>query len=303
MITQTDANLTPMPLQLYQTKGTGLVYSVPAVVPDSDYCWCRYACKYTLPVFAGETDLTNDKSDLRFIRYGTTDTVTMKLYKEGTEVATLDDNTYGVYSDFGSQFNSEFKGFLINWKLVYAAFGSGEYQVITTAVWIGTTYTINSSYYQLEAWDEELADGTVRIETRQNGLIENNPIDYTSMNWYGQIRVYGEFRKGTPELVTSNYQSSDRAFKQVQDAIHNTYSLELFKMTGTERDTFINEMLLANSLTFTDYSLANDDKWKQVDVYPESIERLVTNIDRPGSHGMFRFKEKVRSTIKRNFSF
>lgn len=303
MITLSPVGSLPMPLQLFQTMVQGKTYSAPTVPVTTDFCWCGSVCTYVLPVFSGATDLKNDHTPVIYRRYSSSDTVTMKLYKDGALQATLTDNTYGVFYDFGSLFNANLKGYSINWSLAQAAFGTGTYQIITTCVWFGTTYTKNSSYFYLMPYNERAASGTVRMRGLQNGTTLNDPIDFAGCNWQTEIRVWGKFGDKQPEFVTDNYIAGDRARKQIQDQITNTFTLELLKMTGDEKDTFINQTLLGNNIWITDYDLKNDDRYKIIEVYPDSIEKLTYNSGRPGSSGKFKFKEKIQDTLKRNSSF
>jgi hypothetical protein len=60
-------------------------------------------CCDCLGVFGGGSeDYQNDKSTFFYRRSQASDTITLKLKKDGTEVATITDNTYGTLYDFGT---------------------------------------------------------------------------------------------------------------------------------------------------------------------------------------------------------
>lgn len=301
-ITTVVADSSQMPLELYQTQIQATSYAPPVEITSGDWCWCNYVCKAILPAFSGDTDLTNDKKDFLYARITPADTIVMKLYKEGVLKATLTNDTYGTFYDFGDLTNGNLKGYLLDWGLVHTAFGSGDYQLITTLTVFSNAITIESSYFRLMPYNEQAANRTVRIESYQNGLIESG-MDFTGCNWYGQVRVRGHFGNKQPDFVTDNYLSSDRERKQIQDSITNTYTLEILGMSYDEKETFIYQTLLANRLFLTDYSIPNDDKYRKKEVYPDSIEKLTYNKDRPGSHSVIKIRDKKENIIKRNSSF
>lgn len=276
---------------------------LPTVIDKGDFCWCSYICKTTALVFAGDSDLNSDKSSFLFRRVDEGDSLTMTLWKEGEQVADLNNDDYGIFYDFGDLVNDLLSGYQLDWKAVYDAFGGGQFQVKASYTLLSQTFTFESILYNLMVYNELAAHKTVRIETWQNGFIESDPIDFSLVNWYSQYRIYGHFGNRQPAFETENYLDSDRNTLQIQDKITDTYTLNLPSLSMEEKDQIIYRELLANRIRITDYNVDNEDKYRQIEVYPSDIEKVTYRINRPGSSMVLKFKAKTDNNLKRNITF
>lgn len=300
MITETTDNTREMPFEILAEQIISQVVTVPTEIDKGDFCWCRYSCAPVNLAFAGDNDLKSDQSSFLFKRIGASDTLIMGLEKDGVQVDALTDNTYGTFYDFGDLLNPLLSGYLLDWSLVYAAFGGGKYRIVSTLTIFTVNFTYNSVYYQLMAWNEIAADGTVRIESWQNGSIQSNPIDFTGLNWYSQYRIKGDFGNRQPEFITDNYLDSQRNIRQIQDQIQDTYKLELLNLSMEEKELILYRDFLANRLRFTDYNISNEDKYRPIEAYPESIEDVKYRIGQPGSSLIVKFRANPENQLKRN---
>lgn len=273
---------------------------VPEVVDKGNFCWCNYNCAPRLRVFAGDTTRENDNSSFLFYRIGAADTVAMTLWKEGAQVATLTNNNYGTFYDFGSLANNNLKGYRVNWKLVYNAFGGGAYKVKAASVLLGTTINFESANLVLTWYNELAANKTVRIETYQNGYTESSPIDFTGVNWYSQIRLPGNMKDKQPQFTTDNYKDTLRNKIQIQDSIANTYTLELISMSDDMKDVVITDVLLSNRIIITDYTIDNNDRYKAIELYPSEIAQVGYHVNKPDCFAVIKFTDKKENIIKRN---
>lgn len=281
-------------------KSTAEVVNIPLVIDKGDFCWCKYYCLNYSYAFAGNDNKTNDKSSFIFRRISPSDTVTMKLFKNGVETVTLVDNTYGTFYNFGSLANADLKGYLIDWGLVQTALGSGDYQFKATSVLLGTTIEYESIIFKVIPYNEAAADNTVRIESYQNGKVDRSPFDFTGVNWYSQYRLYGNMRNKQPEFTTNSFQDSTRTTKQNQSTITNTYDLVLPDLDENLKDTFVEEVMLANDIIITDYNIDNNDRYEPIPVYPKDIDSLDYHVGKPNANLVIKFSDKKPNIIKRN---
>ena len=266
-------------------------------------CTCVCNCDPFYRVFAdvGGEWWKNDISSFLFKRVTSSDTITMELWKNGVFAASLNDNTYGTYYNFGDLYNTDYKGYKLEWEEVFNAFGFGEYQIKTQTVSLGDTITNDSVVYECIQYTDALADGTVRIETYQNGYIMSSDFDYSNMNWYQSYRIEGFFGHKTPNFETDNYQNSARDITQIQDKITNTYSLETRMLPSNLLNAITYDGLLANRILITDSNLCNFERYKRLEVYPDSIEDFTTFEFNRNATAKFKFTDKRQNIIKRNF--
>lgn len=269
-----------------------------------DECSCICGCEPYQRVFAkpGEEWWKNDKRQFIAKRITASDTVTFQLYKNDVLVGTLNNSTYGTFYDFGTWTNQpDYKGFQLEFEKVFNLLGYGVYKVVTTVVSLGDTFTSTSLEYECIEYSDLLANGTVLIETYQNGYIMRNDFDYTGMNWYQSYRIEGFFGYKEPRFETDNYQNSARDITQIQDKITNVYTLETKMLPSILMNALLYDALLANQILITDYNLCNFERYKRLSVYTESIEDFTTFELNPHAVSRFKFLEKRQDIIKRNF--
>src|SRR5690606_20071463 len=254
MLTTTFANNRPANFNILAQS---LVCEPVTTIEQRDYgnfCWCAVTCAPYLPVFSGDTFKENDRTDFIFYRYRPSDSVFMYLDKDGVQVDTLDDATLGEFKDFGSLFNPNLIGYIIDWKKVFDLHGTGLFKVRTVSILLGVEIIEESVNFKLMPYNELAADLTFRLETWREGYIENSLLDFSGMTWYGQIRLWGTMKNKQPEFTTTNYKDTLRIKKQIQDQVINSYELEFHQLTDNTKDTIVYQSILANRLRVTDYS-------------------------------------------------
>ncbi len=268
-----------------------------------DSCACECGCVPCTKVFGSNTTdwWKNDIQPFLFKRVTASDTITMQLYRNGVLIGTLNSTTYGIYYDFGSLPNADYKGFHLEWKKVFLALGYGEYQVKTTIVSLGDTIIKESLVFECMEFSDARADGTVRIETYQNGYIMSSDFDYTGMNWYQSYRIEGMFGYKKPEYETTNYQNGARDITQIQDKIINIYTLETETLLPAPLLNAITyDGLLANRILITDHNICNFERYMRLEVYTDSIPNFDTFKQNPNGAAVFKFTDKRQNIIKRN---
>ena len=286
-----------------KVKGESLPEITEAAI--NDFCYCEVECEYVANVFAevGGEDYKNDKSQFLFRRFVASDTVAIELYKDGIKVADLNDNTYGTfYNGFASGTAEQqlYVGFLLEWEDVYNLLGAGEYQIKSQLSIIGIASTFESELYQLMGYSDEAADGTVKIETIQNGNIISSIFDFTGLDWNQSVRIRGSFVEDGEEFEKIIYKTQEYRQEQVQDKIVENWSLRADLIPRSVSEFLTKNAVLSNSFNVTDYNLLNEKILRKIEVYPESIEKTPIT-DNRNSNYVIKFTSRNDNIIKRNF--
>ena len=147
----------------------------------------------------------------------------------------------------------------------------------------------------------EGADNTVKIISYQNGYIENNPFDFTNLNWYQEIRINGKFWNKQSEYITDSYLSSNRTITQIQDSIKNTYELNTEFLTDSLSKFLIENKVLANEIFITDYNLCNTTDYCKIPVAVEEISESLELSYFSGRAHTILFTDRQQNIRKRNY--
>lgn len=225
-------------------------------------------CGFRLPVFANLDDqndeITNDFSSFITFFSSVVTSATAVLIKNGSEEIPIS----SVGQDFSLGFfqntlNQKPFGVRIDWFAVLAGFGSGCYQIRVRGVF-GTTNIDRFSFkYNLQPFDEERADNTVRFHYFLNGFVgdpenEQNRRDFQRVNWENQLRVpFSIFGKDNSD-VENEFVRYQTGVKFPTTQIRKTkYVLNIGRI-WFELHRFIQfDVLMGDNLTITDYNLNN----------------------------------------------
>lgn len=307
MITQQLPNTSPMSIiSAGSAKVSAASIPKPVVQLVSDVDLCNVACdqgQYIEYVFAevGGTsfDFKNDFSSFLFRKSISTDTIEIKLFKNDVELAVISDNTYGLFFPTFTE-QPLYVGFTLDFRKVIELEGPAQYQVITTATIIGNVQVIESQLFTLIAFDTIAANGTVRLDTIQNGNILRG-LDYTGLNWPQSFRVEGFFGNKQREFITDNYTTqAGRTKRQIIDKIVLSYELRIDFIPSLISKQIADEQLLANIITINDYNTPNAEIYRSLEVYPDEIE--TTNFENNvNSKYLIKFTDKHDDLLKQNF--
>lgn len=240
-----------------------------------DYVQCGVYEEYVFGCPGGEF-WQQDKSDFLFRKLIATDTIDFELIKNGVKVADLNDNTYGTYfSTFpsGTEDQQLYTGYLLDWSEVYDNHGGGKYVFRAKTTILGVPNDVDSRVFNLVKYSDVLADGTVRIETTQNGNIFGNQFDFTGLNWYQSVRIPGRFGNPSPVLETRSYTTSTHKRRQIKDTMSREWSLITKKIGWSVAEKLVYNKLIANQILITDYNIDSESIWRRVAVRPESIDK------------------------------
>jgi len=243
-------------------------------------------CCFVLPVLAEtiySNDLYNDFTSAIFFWNTSFTTAVLKLqkYENGAwgDVATLSGSTYGTAYAFGfwyNMYNQNAIGYKLQWKLVLAALGEGNYRFkCSSTPLFGAAEQIKYSFeYCLKAYTPYRADGTVRIDWKLNGNlgdIEDDTLkrDFGTLDWLNSIRLsdsmFGFDKSPTHEKEYVKYQNGN--MKWLNDSQVEEYILKTGRFPN-ELHRFIKlDILQADEIKVTDYNIDNPTK---------HMERLVS---------------------------
>jgi len=255
-------------------KQVRVMQGAAEVTIASDFCKCNYACEYVEKAFAGDNYRTNDTSSFLYRKLRTADTITLALHRRGAAVATLNSNTYGTYySTFTAQ--PLYVGLIIDWGLVFTAFGGGQYEVVATKNILGVSSVETSRKFYLNSFDELSANNTVKIEIRQNGNVLSSPFDFTDLvagGWPSAYRVPGSFGKRSPSFTSDSYESSDRSILAVQPSVQFEYTLSTYLLPSYIADVLSTDVTLSDSILISEYGLLSPRMYDRLPVTPVSVE-------------------------------
>lgn len=255
MIIDVLANINPMNLSGISTRQLSSAIAFTQAENEIEYCSCE-DCSFVEYAFydSTTTEHKNDKTSFLVRRVVSTETWNFKLIKDGIVVATITNDTYGDYYNFGDLLYSNLKGIVLDWKLVANVFGNGSYFFRIEKVFAGTTTTFDSHEYKVIPYNPEIAVNTVKIESIQNGTFLGTGWTFRGLEWYQSIRVTGALRNKQPKLEVQEYVDSSRNRRQLYDKIVNTYTLELRMIPSSVANTIIYNQAVSNEIYITDYS-------------------------------------------------
>jgi len=307
MIIQEIANTNPQ--GVFNGSATMLDDNTPILLTleptQIDFCQCKCQYDYKENVFAkvGQEDWKNDKRSFLFKKAIALDTIVIKLYKNGIELATITDDTYGTYySTFTEQ--PLYVGFVLDFEKVYPLSGAGEYQIKAVKTIMGVITEYESQKFILKEYSDLAANNTVLIETYNTGTILSSAFDYKDLidgGWYQAFRVKGILLPKKPKLETDTLLDQDYNKIQVQDKIINEWELETYPIPSEISNIIIYDNLLANRIIISDYNLYNEEVIKEKELFLNDISEKTTYLKLGRSKFLIKFVDKQENIVKNNF--
>lgn len=261
----------------FKIEGAGVPKISVAAIPE--FCICDFiGCEYVEKVFGsdGSDYWKKDKSDFLFKKYLASDTIEFFLYKDGVEVAELNDDTLGTFYDGFPSGNEEqqiYKGFLIDWSLVLAAHGSGDYYFKADLNVLGEESEYESRKFYLMPYSDLAANGTVRFESYQDGNIFGIPLDYTGLNWYSSLRINGSFGNPRPILESDEYENAQKVRVQIKETVSREWELQTKKISWEVVSALIYNGILANEILVSDYNILAENVWRRIEVKTSDVSK------------------------------
>jgi len=314
MITEYLSNSNPMVMSGVATTSQHTMYDDETAATSIDFTSCSPKFKnptvYNNKVFADVSDKTNelrtDSNSFLFskkISLGSV-VVSMELFKEGTKIADLNNDTYGTY--YAPGFSSTYPlyyGYQVNWGEVLDLHGAGCY-VIKNNWTLGAlpTVTTESECFYLLPYSPCNVEGTVKIKWIQNGNIESNALRFAGLNWTNWIRVQGIFWKNEATEEIDEVEMTNRSFENVNIQSIDEFSLELKSSPYWLTKLLDKNAVLGSEIFVTDYNADNHrDDLIQFPVrfsgYGERDEQRGNKFARYS----YKFKRRVDNDLKREY--
>lgn len=251
--------------------------------------------------------LKNDKTLITSVdeKVGTSDEVHWWLQLDGVDIVEITDNTYGIFNNRGFYSSQdELSTFESDWQSILSTFGEGEYRFrVTTTGFSGVPEKTEkfSQKYCLSLFQGSKVDGTVLFTWTQNGKILNSNIDYTGLNLTFYLRLRGMFGFNEPTLEIDEIEQSNHSFQQIQDQVINEYRFDSELLPEWMTIQVLQNMVLSNTLTVTDYNFFNHNTIIEKDVRLSTIETPTYFAFNKCATLVLKFKERKDNIIKRNF--
>ncbi len=239
-------------------------------------CYCAIECEYRELVFAeiGGESYKNDFSSFLFRKVDSSDIINFELFKNGSKVADLNDNTLGTYyPSFASQPLQT--GFILSWENVLSVHGAGIYCVKVLQTILGENNTFESRLFQLKPYSDRSANRTVAIKGVQTGDIEGSRFVFRDLlpgGWPFYVRVRGYFQEVEPEIIKDFVKDSENKIIQRYDQLIKKYVLDIYQAPKSVLNLFLNgEISLANNIFVTDYNIKNTEILRNIEVDNQNI--------------------------------
>ena len=220
----------------------------------NDCCWCYSVLADT----NSSDDYKNDYNGFFFQRQMSSDTCDFVLVEsDGTENIITDD-TYGTFKDFGAiDNNSELKTFILEWKKVIDSLGIGCYTIRLDKSIAGVSISETSLTYELMQFSTELANGTYRIDTIQDGNLNLYSTNFKGSEFKDSLRLRGYFGNATPEMIEDSIVFSNNERVQISLDIKNEYIANNSFIPIEAFTQLKNIILTGNQIFGNDYNTDN----------------------------------------------
>lgn len=280
----------PLLVEGITCKLTGGKLSIPEGPFISDFCFCEFVCETPLLAFAGVTEREKDFYTLYYQNTDLEGSTAFFIVDNGTDIE-LEDGVHGTAIDHG---------FIVDFTEIFNRLGHGKYSFRIDINQFGSNFFREYKYFQVTQFDDILADGTVKIESVQNGEIESQ-FSYNNVPF--SIRVYGKFGDMQEKYDAINNDTYSRLVEQVHVRTFFEYSLEI----NTNQHDFMLDVIknysLGSTILISDYNIRNQFVHNKVSV-TRSNEAIQIENQKESRYGKYviKFQEAIQDNIKHPFS-
>lgn len=282
-----------------------LGHALPIVLPVADTLVSSDKCCKPLRVLASLTDtdpIFNDKTSDYYYRSLLTDTVSfiLKNIDDDTQV-TLDDNTLGSFYDFNTlDSQPNLSGIVLEWNLVLAAYGEGNYQINKFIEVAGVSVTIEGIVFSLREFSTINADKTVRLTSIHNGDILHKGASFKGLHWFSQIRIPGYF--GLKDYTFEEYSIiyKDYVDRQITMKGSTEYTLKTEQIKDCLFSELFDFMIYGNELYIDDYNTKNHSQYKGIAVKYKENEGTEYLTDQNMLVSLI-FEDRKKNKLKTNY--
>ena len=223
-------------------KFEGIKINVPDPVFSSDFCFCDFECDSNLIAFAGTID--REKDYFTLYHNSKDPDATVQFFINDTELV---DVIHGTAIS---------NGFIVDFTKIFSVLGGGSYLLKTTISEFGSDLELSYGKFDVMPFSELMAEGTVKIESFQNGSIESY-YDFGNENVPFSIRVFGILgneNKVKTSIITPNNSREDI---QAHERWHYEYEC-IFTSNKHGLSRFILDIMMSSDkILFSDYNKSN----------------------------------------------
>ena len=295
MVISVQSNLIPHVGTVIKCRLENNVLTLEPQPFEADFCFCEFACERAFPAFAGSTKREKDFFTLYFENKDT-ENGTTEFYGvlNGSDFLLVD----GVH---GSVINN---GFIIDFTKIHNLLGVGKYSFRIDIVEFTRETQRTFKYFDVQPFNQKIADGTVKIEAVQNGEIESQFV-YDNVPF--SIRLFGKLHDRQEVFETIQNDTYNRQKEDIHTRSYFTYTLEIDSHSVNE-NSFVNSLLvnysLANQIKISDYNLArNQFVYNELLVIRTEEAASIEN-DPKSQYAKYKigFQDAIQNNIKHPFS-
>jgi hypothetical protein len=193
-----------------------------------------------------------------------------RYYNGWQDVATLTTDIYGKYFALGfieNRFNQKAIGYLLDWNLVYTAFGNADYRLRFDQTYkLGITQPERSFSWHLRQYSIGLADKTVRLEWMANGIRgwwNKGRADFMGANFLGQIRLpKSAFGYPKDAIEEESYLTQEEEDRFLKLRLIERYQLEVIQAPPIIHEYLKIVVRLSYKVKISDYNIMNPQKFR-----------------------------------------
>lgn len=276
----------------------------------TDECFIQHEqCNYINLALAqsGTTeDGKNDKARFIFRKVISADVLALELRRDGVKVADLNDNTFGIFFDFGTLGTTAeqalYSGYEIDWQSVLLLEGQGCYTVAAVGTVLGVANTvIESECWTLKEYRDSLADGTIVLRWIQNGKILSSEFDFTGINWIQYIRLRGIFDKNQRADEEDQIQDSKYTWEPIQLQTIDEWLFETELIPFRIANLLFDDLKLSDETFVTTYNQFNHQDFFDFSIRYSGLDTSTYHGQNTNANFILKFKRRTEDVIKRKF--
>ncbi len=284
-----------------RTLGFATFVRLPQEAPeDKGFKECCVE-NYVLAHQTDDDDYKNDYSGFWHKKQLDSETVNFRITGSGGFDETITDDTFGEYIT-NHLTQPGLITFVLDWRKVLIANGSGHYEVEKEVIIAGITKTIPLGGYNLKDFTNTSADKTVRVDAIMNGLFVELDVDFSGVNFRSSTRVRGFFGRRDPSFVEDNLINANYRSNQISIKQENEYKFQTNNIPSCLTEEILDFLLMGNEVFMNDYNLINHSyKYKKFSVVVSGNDGTeYTNQGRSAVLNLT-FAKRVVDRIKRNY--
>jgi len=291
-----------------RTLGYATMVKVPKdAPPDRGFNECCVVGK----VFGDLSDTASYKNDFTSVFYQRqtpADTVTYEIIGASTGTTVLVDVTHGTLYDFDPlHTNPDLSYFKVEWRKILSTIGEDTYKIRKVTTIAGVVFNVDTEmWFKLESFSINRANGTVRLDCKQDGTLERINTNFKDSDFETGVRVVGFFGNAEDKWTQDNLVYSSKKgqpYFEGQITMENDpeYKYQATYLPECMAKELREVILWGNELFASDYNKNNHSY--RYEVFPVVLSDAQGNEYNAKGRGLtmnLTFKERSKDNIKTN---